>query len=610
MANTILPPHHPHPPSTASPLEIAQTWLRAFSKALTKNPKSITTDLFLETSYWRDIVSLTSDFRTFSGFANQIKPFLHSRADLFVSTSLKLIVNHDLKKPMIAELFPDLVFLQFAFSFDVSYCGKGTAIGRLVYTGVEEEGVAGWKVYTMFTCLDQLDPFVEKVGSNRPITPVFEPWNEFRRKQVEFEDREPDVLIVGAGQTGLEVAARMKQLDIDALVIEKNRRIGDNWRNRYDTLTLHDTIWYNNPPYFSFPSSWPVYCSAGKLANFLESYADTLDLAVWTETRVVGNARWNQEDKTWTVELERGGKGRRVVKVKHIVFATGLGGGVPNVPKIPGVDKFKGKIYHSSEFKSARNHKGEKALVVGACNSGHDIAQDFARQGIDVTMYQRSSTYVITAKAVAMLLASFNESMMNQLEWADRMRVSLPYHVVTAIQQRVVPVFRGVDRDVITNLERVGFKTNTGPDGAGLFPLFSEKAGGYYIDTGGSEDIITGKVKLISGAGGGIKEFSDTGSGVVFQDGSSIEGIDVVVFATGFADAADSISPIIGPEYTSKLHRIWGLNEEGELNSVWGDSGVEGICVGTGSLAMCRYWSSVLALRIKGMLVGMLPEKY
>ncbi|KAG7091575.1 hypothetical protein E1B28_010597 [Marasmius oreades] len=612
MANTVLPPHYPHPPSTA-PLEIAQNWLRAFSKALTNNPKSITTDLFLETSYWRDVVSLTSDFRTFSGFSNHIKPFLHSRADLFVPTSLKLLVGHDSKKPMITEVFPDLVFLQFAFSFDVSYGGKGTAIGRLVYTGVEEEGVAGWKVYTMFTCLDQLDPFVEKVGSNRPITPVFEPWDEFRRKQVEFEDRDPDVLIIGAGQTGLEIAARMKQLDIDALVIEKNPRVGDNWRNRYDTLALHDTIWYDNPPYLSFPSTWPVYCTAGKLANFLESYAETLELAVWTSTTVVGNARWNQEDKTWTVELERGdGKGRRVVKVKHIVFGTGFGGGVPNIPKVPGVEKFKGKIYHSSEFKSARNHKGEKALVVGACNSGHDIAQDFARQGVEVTMYQRSSTYVITARAVAMLLASFNESTMNQLDWVDRANASLPYHVVREIQQRVVPVFRGsgVDGEVIKNLEKVGFKTNTGPDGAGVFPLLFEKAGGYYIDTGGSEDIITGKIKLISGAGGGIKEFSDTGSGVVFQDGSSIEGIDVVVFATGFADAADSISPIIGPEHASKLHRIWGLNEEGELHSVWRDSGVEGVWVGIGNLAMCRYWSSVLALEIKGRLVGMLPEKY
>ncbi|KAF9257937.1 FAD/NAD(P)-binding domain-containing protein [Marasmius fiardii PR-910] len=625
-----LPPHHPHPPST-NPTQIAEEWIKAFSSALSSGS---TTDLFIEGSYWRDIVALTSDIRTFKGVANQIKPFLEARSRLIVADSLKLIHDHDLKKPGIAEVFPDLAFLQFGFTFKVSYGGSGTGIVRLVYTGEEKEGVKGWKVFTIFTCLDQLDSSVEKVAANRPTEPIVEPWDEVRRKQVEFEDKDPDVLIIGAGQTGLEVAARLKQLDVDALVIDKNPRIGDNWRNRYDSLALHDTIWYDNPPYLSFPSSWPVYCSAGKLANFLESYAETLELAVWTGTEVVGNAEWDEKGKTWTVQLNRGGK-KRTVKVKHIVFGTGFGGGVPNLPKIPGAENFKGKIYHSSEFKSARNHKGEKALVVGACNSGHDIAQDFVRQGIDVTMYQRSSTYVISAAAIAMLLGgTFNENTINHLDWADRSNASIPYPVIKVIQQRVVPALMGsVDKDIVTRLEKVGFKCNSGPDGAGVFPLLFEKAGGYYIgsrpfflllffvsltplgpptqlDTGGSEDIVTGKIKLISGAGGGIKRFNDSGDGVVFEDGSELKGLGVVVFATGFADAAESLSPVLGPTHTSKLHKIWGLDEEGELNSVWRESGVEGVWVGIGNLAMCRYFSGVLALEIKGRLVGVLPGKY
>ncbi|KAF9257935.1 FAD/NAD(P)-binding domain-containing protein [Marasmius fiardii PR-910] len=612
---SIFPPHHLHPPST-EPRQVAEQWLKDFSDSLAS--KSPAADLFLEGSYWRDIISLTSDLRTFHSFSKGIKPFLDARSDLLVPDSLTLIVDHELKKPTITTIFPDLVLLQFGFTFRVSYGGIGTGIGRLAYTGEEKGGVNGWKLYTMFTCLDKLDGSVEKVGSNRSNIPIVEPWDQVRRKQVEFEDRDPDVLIIGGGHVGLEVAARLKGLDIRALVIEKNPHIGDNWRNRYESLAIHDTIWYDNPPYLSFPSSWPVFCSGGKLANFLESYAETLELAVWTSTEVVGNAIWDAKDHMWSVKLKRGGGngGReeettRTVKVRHLVFATGFGGGVPNVPKIPGVERFKGKVYHSSEFKSGREHRGEKAFIIGACNSAFDIAQNFIRHGVDVTMYQRSSTYIISATGVAMLLgATYNESTIHDLEWIDRANAAIPNVVVEEIQKRVVPAFmNSVDKEIITGLENVGFKTNA----VGAIALGFGRGGGYYIDVGGCQDVIDGKIKFISGAGGGIKEFSDSGDGIVFQDGSKIEGVDVVVFATGFGKTKDSISPILGPEHTAKLpDKFWGLDEEGEMNGIWrvGVGEVEGVSVCVGNLAMARHMSEALAVQIKGKMEGILPGRY
>ncbi|OJA11568.1 hypothetical protein AZE42_07114 [Rhizopogon vesiculosus] len=76
----------------------------------------------------------------------------------------------------------------------------------------------------------------------------------------------------------------------------------------------------------------------------------------------------------------------------------------PKIPDIPGKASFKGSAVHSSQFTSAANYIGKKAVVVGACTSGHDIAQDFFNHDFDVTMYQRSSTFVITAQTVAKIL--------------------------------------------------------------------------------------------------------------------------------------------------------------------------------------------------------------
>ncbi|KAL0575845.1 hypothetical protein V5O48_006135 [Marasmius crinis-equi] len=605
-----FPPHQPVPDplnNLEHASEVAQEWLTSFSAF------SSLGDLFLADSYWRDLISLSSDVRTFRGFQTQIQPFIENRVRKLLTDRPQLELFTD-KEPLwatsIKEIFPDLVFLQFAFKFHVSYGGKGTGIVRLVYTGSAREGVKGWKAFTVFTCLDELDEVIPPVGPNRPLKPITEPWSDYRKAQNEFAEKHSDVLVVGAGQTGLEIAARLKQLGVTCLVIEKNERVGDNWRNRYDSLALHDTVWYHNLPYLSFPSTWPVFCSGGKLANFLESYVECLELSVSTSTNITTTS-YDESTKMWTVDLTRGGESR-TVQVKHIVFGTGFGGGVPSIPDVPDANKFEGKIYHSSQFKSARYHTGGgKAVVIGACNSGHDIAQDFAKHGVDVTMYQRSSTYVISDKGIlALLSGSYNESTLPYIDRVDRVSESIPYPVSKLIQQRVIPALAGsIDKKLLADLERVGFKTNMGGDGAGVFPLLFERAGGYYLDTGGSQDIIDGKIKLISGAGGSIEKF--TPDGLIFNDGSRIEGVSVVVFATGYGDAADSILPFLPSSLRPKLKPIWGLNEEGELNSVWKDTGVPGVWVGIGNLAMCRYWSEILSLQIKSSLMGdVLPAKY
>src|SRR6202012_5058781 len=97
-----------------------------------------------------------------------------------------------------------------------------------------------------------------------------------------YVDRDPAVLVVGAGQAGLSIAARLGQLQVDTLIVDRERRIGDNWRNRYHALVLHNQVHVNHLPYMPFPPNWPTYIPKDKLANWFETYAESMGLNVWS----------------------------------------------------------------------------------------------------------------------------------------------------------------------------------------------------------------------------------------------------------------------------------------------------------------------------------------
>jgi hypothetical protein len=90
----------------------------------------------------------------------------------------------------------------------------------------------------VFTSLEDLKGFPAKKGALRDLEPNHGRWEEDRRER-EFQDREPVVVIIGGGQSGLGLATRLKCLNIPTLVAEKNSRIEDNWRNRYEALCLY-----------------------------------------------------------------------------------------------------------------------------------------------------------------------------------------------------------------------------------------------------------------------------------------------------------------------------------------------------------------------------------
>ncbi|PFH45534.1 hypothetical protein AMATHDRAFT_71621 [Amanita thiersii Skay4041] len=581
-------------PDALDESKVVADWLSALSNALESNDLGSLSGLFLEDSWWRDMLALTWDFRTFRGtpaiiqFLQDRIPSTHPRAWKPRQEYLELQCLAD-----------DLAWISAFFDFETDV-GIASGIVRLVPTANGD-----WKAHVVYTNLENLKGFPEKLGPLRNPLPNHGSWAEERKREAEFVDTDPAVLIIGGGQSGLDVAARLKCLDIRSLIVEKNERVGDNWRNRYEALCLHDPVWYDHMPYLSFPPNWPTYSPARKIANWLEIYAEAMELNIWTSSTVT-KAVQDPASKVWKVTIKRSDGSERVMSVKHIVFGTGLSSPEPKIPQIPGMDKFKGQLLHSLQHKKATDHAGKKVVIVGACTSAHDIAHDYYNHGIDVTMFQRGSTYVMSTKnGWDVLFRGLYCEGGPPADIADRVNASYPHLMSMEIAQRNVKEIAKLDKDVLDGLTKRGFRINFGIQGTGFGMLAWSKAGGYYLDVGASQLIADGKIKLKNDSR--IKEFTETG--ILFENGSELPA-DVVVFATGLGDIREQIRQVCGDEVTNACTRIWGLNKEGELNGAWRDLGVPGLWYMLGNFALCRFHSKHIALQIKAIEEGVFGERY
>ncbi|KAF8625316.1 hypothetical protein AX15_005446 [Amanita polypyramis BW_CC] len=571
--------------------QIASEWFNAFSDALqsaTKNAVETVVSLFVEDSWWRDMLVLTWDFRTFRGVP-AIRTFLQDRISSVRPRAFKLRQDFlGLQRP-----YEDLVWINAFFDFETD-TGIGLGIFRLVPTANGE-----WKAHTVYTNLEDLKGFPEKIGALRHSEPNHGHWEEERNHEREFEDADPVVLVIGAGQSGLTVAARLKAYGIPTLIVERNERVGDNWRNRYNTLSLHTPVWYDHMPYLPFPSTWPKYPPAPKFGGWLEFYVEALDLNVWTSSSVT-RARQDPNSKIWQVTVQRANRAERVLNVKHMMFATGIAGPKLNVPNIPGVGTFRGKTLHSSRFKRAIDYVGKKVVVVGASTSAHDVAQDCCEHGIDVTMYQRSSTHIVSTGSVYnVLFKKLYSENAPPVDISDRTIASFPLFMNLGLNQRSTQRMAELDRNILDALHKRGFRTNQGIHNTGVLTLLLTRSGGYYLDVGASRLIAEGKIKLKNDSQ--IKEFTETG--LLFEDSSQLPA-DVIIFATGFESPKDIIRATCGDGVANRCSVIWGLNKEGEINGIWGGLGVTGLWYIAST--QCRFYSKHVALQVKAMEEGIL----
>lgn len=394
-------------------------------------------------------------------------------------------------------------------------------------------------------------------------------------------------------------------LGVDSLIIDQNNRVGDNWRKRYHQLVLHDPVWYDHMPYVPFPPQWPIFTPKDKLAQFFEAYVNLLELNVWLKSTITGS-KWDEVQGTWAVTVERrmddGSVQTRMLRVRHIIQATGHSG--PKYqPRINGADTFRGdRICHSSEFPGAQpSNNGKKAVVIGSCNSGHDIAHDFLDKGYDVTIVQRSSTCVVSSRGITdILLKGLYAEDGPPVDDADMLTQSLPSTMLKAQHAQIVEHQKALDRGTIDGLKRAGFKINYGPDEAGLFFKYLQRGGGYYIDVGTSKLIADRSIKIRQG-----QEVSEIlPNGIRLTDGSELDA-DEVVFATGYDTMKSQTRMVFGDAVADRVRDVWGFNEEGEMRTIWQQSGHPGFWLHGGNLALCRYYSKFLALQIQGLELGL-----
>ncbi|KAJ5675953.1 hypothetical protein N7462_008850 [Penicillium macrosclerotiorum] len=583
------------------PDKIATTVIEQLNRSIAEKDTQALVRLFLDNSYWRDHLCLSWDFRTLKG-ADAVAAFV-------TASSSSLTLEVDRSSPFRAphngpiDAYGEVHGVEF-FTKVTTEFGAGQGIFRLAQEGSD------WKICMAFTSLLELTGHEEATGHRRPVGVQHgeqhgrKNWQDRRTADTNYEDKDPAVIIVGAGQGGLTVGARLKMLNVDTLIIDQEDRIGDSWRRRYHQLVLHDPVWFDHLPYLNFPANWPIFTPKDKLAEFFESYVKLLELNVWTHTELTSSS-WDETKKQWTVVLTRtkadGSTETRTFHPRHVIQATGHSG-KKNAPVFKGAENFAGdRICHSSEFPgAAAGSTGKKAVVVGSCNSGHDIAQDYVEKGYEVTMVQRSSTCVVSSSSIVGIgLKGLYEEAGPQTEDADLYLWSIPPELFKTQQTKITKLINQNDAATLEGLEKAGFKVDSGPMDAGLLVKYLQRGGGYYIDVGASQLIVDGKIKVKQG-----QEISEVlPHGLRFADGSELEA-DEIVFATGYQNMRTQARLIFGDAVADRVGDVWGLDSEGEMRTIWRRSGHPGFWFMGGNLALCRYYSRLLALQIKALEEG------
>ena len=573
----------------------AEDWVQRFQACLDAGDPDGCADLFVDDSAWRDLVAFdwtNSTVATKRGILDALR----TRLPNVRPVTIRMEEGTEPVSVVRAGVECVEVFLSLNTCF-----GNGRGVLRLVPSEGRPDEYRAW---TISTALMELTGFEEINGARRPSrygeSADFRGanWLDMRTRSVAYEDREPDVLIVGGGQAGLDLAARLGQLQVDALVVDRWPRIGDNWRERYHTLTLHNEVWTCHMPYMPFPETWPTYVPKDKLANWFESYVDAMEINYWTGTELATGS-YSYEGGRWRIVLRRTDNGtERVVSPRHVVLATGVSG-IPNIPNIPGLADYRGTVLHTSKFTGGGAFEGKRVVVIGTGNSAHDVAQDLYAHRADVTMLQRGATTVVNLEPASLLPAEvYGEG--RKLDDIDLLGVSTPFPFSLKSQQLMTDRMRELDTELIDRLTEVGFRTDYADDGGGILSKYATRGGGYYINVGCSDLIIEGKIVVRQWDE--IDQF--TATGIRFADGSTIAP-DAIILATGYKSIQAMVEEHFGQEVANQVGPVWGLDASGELANVWKRTSHPGLWFAAGSLIQCRVLSRYLALQLKATLEGL-----
>jgi cation diffusion facilitator CzcD-associated flavoprotein CzcO len=579
---------------------VVDSWLARFNQAIAdKSKERATTNLaavFHLDSYWRDALALSWRLQTVTGRQSICSALRELTAD---TAAINLQVDAAATPPRVVTRAGDEAIEAFVeFQTGVARC---SGIVRLT---PDAEQADVWRAWTLFTAMDELVGFEEQTNRNRPTGESYSRdfrgpnWLDKRVSSSSYDSRNPDVLVVGGGHAGLSIAARLTQLGVDTLIVDKNKRVGDNWRNRYHALTLHNQVHVNHLPYMPFPPTWPTYVPKDMLAMWFESYAVAMELNFWTDSEVT-SATYDSDRSRWKVDIRQAGGSVRQLEPRHVIMATGVSG-IPNLPHIETLANFDGPVVHSSQYNDGEDWSGKNAIVLGCGNSGHDIAQDLYESGANVTMIQRGPSLVVSIEPSAQIPYMLYDEERSTDE-CDFITASMPMPLTKQAHRQFTKQARDTDRKLLERLENIGFQLDFGEDDTGWQFKYLTRGGGYYFNVGCSDLLVDGKIGLVQFDN--IDGFNS--SGMEMENGQQINA-DVIVLATGYKPQEHLVSTLFGDDVVSAIGPIWGYGDSLELRNMYCRTGQPGLWFIAGSFAQCRINSRYLALQIKAIEHGLL----
>ena len=312
-----------------------------------------------------------------------------------------------------------------------------------------------------------------------------------------------DLVIIGAGSAGLATAAMLRSDGFAPLVLEAGPEPGAAWRERYDRLRLHTPRLLSGLPGLRIPRRYGRWVRRDDLLAYFKDYADAHDLDVRTGVRV------HRIEPGWELDTSEG-----PIHATTVIVATGYNG-APFVPDWPGRDGFAGDLIHSSDYRNPEPFRGKDVLVVGAGNSGAEIATDVADGGAASSRLSVRTPPQIVRRATAGIPAQLIGIAIRHLppDWVDPISITQRRLSIPDLAAQGLPrPEHGIRTSFITT---------------GTTPI---------LDVGIVDAVRRGRVEVVAA----VERFDD--GAVVLADGSRVSP-GAIIAATGFRAGLD---PLVG----------------------------------------------------------------
>ncbi|KAK4130698.1 FAD/NAD(P)-binding domain-containing protein [Trichocladium antarcticum] len=582
--------------------KLASDALDRLSAALAADDAQQLEGCFVEgQAYWKDQLALTCHLRTFTTPGVIAASLLATRKLRGLDAGLKLEGAH-FKAPT-----PDLPFVDGRFSFKTASPAAACSGSLLLLPG-KNNGTVGWKIWVLSTWMEELDVHPE----NEALLP------SPGRQLDGLGSFETDVFIIGGGNAAITLAARLKAMGVDSVMAERNPSPGDNWALRYDSMRFHVPTSSAEMPFMYFGKEFwgPHRLNREELTRQVQRYVAAFHLNLITAATIQSTVH-DASAKRWVVKFATPG-GQRTAVAKHLVQATGYGVQKPYLPPMADEPLYTGTSVHSAHYKNAvalRETGAKSAIVIGSASTAFDILEDCHAAGLATTIAVRSHAFIVPVEHIFHPHAFGGYDLGAGVPANDRVFMTLPTWVDSQLAHSLLGQFAAQEPHRYAALAAAGFPfiDSTHPDGV-LAHYLLVRAGGHYVDVGGTELIARGEV----GVKAGVEPVGYTATGLRFADGSVVEA-DAVVWCTGFADrnARSTAAEILGSgagaecEIADRLDATWGVDAEGEIRGMWKrHPRLDNYWSVGGHLQQQRWYSRLVALQIKAELEGILPPAY